>query len=270
MQQGDFLRLGKPTSRIGLGCGRLVGRSSLAHSARVIEAALDLGIRYFDTAPSYGMGTSEEVLGVVLGDAVEVTIATKVGIARPKYSPRKNHVRRLAKPVLARSRPLKRAATRVYARSRKPEERPRFEFSRESIRSSIEESLERLHRESVDVLLAHEPQPPDLSREVEGLFKDAVRDGLTRAYGVGIGAPSARWSAFGSIWQAGWPAGGTPENHEDVTQIFHGVVRSALAGSSSTRVSAVVRAALEALPESSLLLVSASTPARLRELLREV
>ena len=90
MNQIDFLPIGRKVSQIGLGCGRLVGRSTLIQSARIVETALDLGIRYFDVAPSYGMGTAEEVLGHVTGDSKEVVIATKVGIPRPHYSARNN------------------------------------------------------------------------------------------------------------------------------------------------------------------------------------
>ncbi len=53
-----------------------------ARSAAAIERALELGINWFDTAPIYGRGHSEELLVKVLGARRhEVTIATKVGVA---------------------------------------------------------------------------------------------------------------------------------------------------------------------------------------------
>ena len=79
MNQIDFLPIGRKVSQIGLGCGRLVGRSTLIQSARIVETALDLGIRYFDVAPSYGMGTAEEVLGHVTGDSKMLSLLLRLG-----------------------------------------------------------------------------------------------------------------------------------------------------------------------------------------------
>src|SRR6185295_13486167 len=125
---------------------------------------LALGIRYFDVAPSYGLGTAEEVLGAVLGDSRDVVIATKVGVPRPAYSPRGDLVRRLAKSVLDRVGLLKRLAQNAASRGRPASgERPRYDFSATGIRMSLEESLKKLRRGSIDVLLAHEPHRLDLS-----------------------------------------------------------------------------------------------------------
>jgi aryl-alcohol dehydrogenase-like predicted oxidoreductase len=45
-------------ARVGLGCSRIFGRRELRSSARLVEAALQAGVTHFDTAPSYGNGTS--------------------------------------------------------------------------------------------------------------------------------------------------------------------------------------------------------------------
>lgn len=73
--------------RIGLGCARLMGGSEAASSRKLVEVALALGIRHFDTAPYYGEGASETVLGNVLGGVEGVTVTTKIGIARPAAPP---------------------------------------------------------------------------------------------------------------------------------------------------------------------------------------
>jgi aryl-alcohol dehydrogenase-like predicted oxidoreductase len=273
MHCDDFISLGKNTSRIGFGCGRLVGRSSLAQSANLIETALDLGIRYFDVAPSYGMGTAEEVIGEVIGTSNEVTIATKIGVSRPQYSAKGNLVRRFVKPFFNRQRSMNMLAKRLYTRTHQSKgERARFDFSTAAIRSSLEDSLEKLRRESVDVLLAHEPHPSDLCDEVEDRFRSLVREGLISAYGAGVGARGDRWSGFGSIWQSGWPGESAQQYHNDVSYIFHGIIRFAPKGRSgvtAVRVSSLVRTAVEQAPNR-ILLVSASTPGRLRELLQEI
>jgi aryl-alcohol dehydrogenase-like predicted oxidoreductase len=273
MKQIEFAPLGRATSAVGLGCGRLVGRSSLRRSARIVETALELGVRYFDVAPLYGMGTAEEVLGAVIGNARDVVVATKVGIPRPRYLASHDLARRLLKRTLGRARLLNALAFRLRARSRKAGGEPaRFAFSHEAVRSSLEESLEHLRRDSVDVLLAHEPRPADLGEPMERVFRTLVEEGLITAFGVGVGAIADRWAPFGQIWQSGWPGSAARNYKGDVSYIWHGALRSALGhrrAGTSPRASAVVRGVLDASPHA-ILLVSASTPARLRELLEEV
>jgi aryl-alcohol dehydrogenase-like predicted oxidoreductase len=272
MRFAEFRPLGRSTSRIGLGCGRLVGRSSARESARLVEAAIDLGIRYFDVAPSYGLGTAEEVVGAVIGNSKDVVVATKVGVPRPAYSERANAIRRLAKPILDRVRVLKGLAQGIVRRSARPSgERPRYDFSAAGIRASLEESLQKLRRPAVDVFLAHEPHPEDLRSEVVARFEALRAEGLIAAYGVGIAAVGDRWEPFGSIWQSCWPGGSASGYAQDVEHVWHGAIRwrEAEAGGRRLPAGTVVRRVLDASP-TSILLVSASTPARLRELLRDV
>ncbi|GAA2000741.1 aldo/keto reductase [Microbacterium ulmi] len=74
-------------SEIGLGCNNFGRRLDAQESARVISAALDVGITLFDTAAMYGGGLSESYLGRGLGRAREhVVVATKFGHAGPDAS----------------------------------------------------------------------------------------------------------------------------------------------------------------------------------------
>lgn len=260
----DYLSLGRPTSNIGLGCGRLVGRSSLRRSAKLVETALELGIRHFDVAPSYGMGTAEEVLGAVLESVPDITIATKVGVPRPQYARGRALLRQVAKPLLDRRRALKSFAQGIHRGQPGAVDRSPFVFSNDAIRRSLDESLEKLRRHSVDVLLLHEPRPSDLNANTAHCLERLAGEGLFSAWGVGIDACSQRWREFGSIWQSRWPGSTVDEYRGAVSYVFHGVVRYA---SSSESPGAAVRAAVERAP-GSLLLVSASTPGRLRELLQ--
>src|SRR5262249_50797824 len=75
------------TSRIGLGTwamgGVQWGGTDDDESVRTIHAALDLGITLIDTAPAYGFGHSEEVVGRAIaerGGRDRVVLATKVGL----------------------------------------------------------------------------------------------------------------------------------------------------------------------------------------------
>ena len=68
-------------SVVGLGCNNFGGRIDLAATQAVVDAALDEGINFFDTADIYGGTKSEELLGQALGSRRdEVIVATKFGM----------------------------------------------------------------------------------------------------------------------------------------------------------------------------------------------
>jgi aryl-alcohol dehydrogenase-like predicted oxidoreductase len=117
-------RTGLQVSVLGFGCGSIGGlmvRGDPAEQRRAIELAIDGGVRYFDTAPSYGDGRSEENLGRVLAElgakAADVLVGTKVRLD----------------PALA-------GDTAGAARA---------------IRESLEASLRRLRRERVQLVQLH-------------------------------------------------------------------------------------------------------------------
>jgi aryl-alcohol dehydrogenase-like predicted oxidoreductase len=65
-------------SVVGLGCNNFGMRLDADRTKLVVDAAIDAGINYFDTAESYGRGMSEEYLGRALaGRRADVLIATK-------------------------------------------------------------------------------------------------------------------------------------------------------------------------------------------------
>ncbi len=67
-------------SVVGLGCNNFGMRIDADATQRVVDAAIDNGITYFDTAESYGEGRSEELLGRALGNRrADVVIASKWG-----------------------------------------------------------------------------------------------------------------------------------------------------------------------------------------------
>ena len=72
---------GLEVSVVGLGCNNFGRRVDLDGTRAVVDAALEQGVTFFDTADSYGRGQSEELLGQVLeGGRDEVTLATKFGM----------------------------------------------------------------------------------------------------------------------------------------------------------------------------------------------
>jgi aryl-alcohol dehydrogenase-like predicted oxidoreductase len=122
MEQRRLGRTGLKVSLLGYGCGAVGGlmvRGSPAEQEQAIGRAIDHGITYFDTAALYGDGASEQNLGRALRAlrAVEVIVGTKVRI-----------------PAEARGGAIGQA-----------------------IAASLEESLRRLGRDSVDLFQLHNP-----------------------------------------------------------------------------------------------------------------
>jgi aryl-alcohol dehydrogenase-like predicted oxidoreductase len=270
MEQVELKPLGRHVSCLGLGCARLDGRIGLRQSAKLLETALELGITYFDVAASYG--TAEEALGYVIGNSKEVVIATKVGPPRLVYNARMKRVKSIVKPVLDRVRGVKMLLRSALTPSPSPSTRPRYDFSKEAIERSLETSLKYLQRDHVDVLLAHEPNHQDLVPEIAARFQGLVDQELIRAFGVGVDVREDRWTPFGSIWQSGWPGERVSTYADDVNTVFHGVLRYAEKdryGRTVVPITELIRTARGQSPNS-VLLVSASTPSRLRELVQAV
>jgi len=149
-------RSGLVVSRVGLGCNNL-GRPGAATESqegtdRVIGAALDAGITFFDVADTYGgmPGLSEERLGAALGARrSEVVVATKFGM----------DMRGVNGPDFG-------------ARG-----------SRRYIRTAVEASLRRLGTDWIDLYQFHTPDPRTPIEETMSALDDLVREGKVRYLG---------------------------------------------------------------------------------------
>jgi aryl-alcohol dehydrogenase-like predicted oxidoreductase len=92
-------------SVVGLGCNNFGWRIDPEATAAVVDAALEAGVNFFDTADVYGKGQSEEFLGRALrGQRDEVLIATKFGLEMDKQlqGAKPNYVRQAAEESLRR------------------------------------------------------------------------------------------------------------------------------------------------------------------------
>jgi aryl-alcohol dehydrogenase-like predicted oxidoreductase len=130
----------------GLGCNNFGMRLDAAASVRVVHAALDLGVNFFDTADVYGMGESERHLGAALkGRRSQAIVLTKFGSpADPEHPEHKG-------------------------------------ASPEHVRRAIEASLRRLETDYVDVYMLHRPDPDTpIEATLEALHR-LVEDGKVRA-----------------------------------------------------------------------------------------
>ncbi|MFD8813817.1 aldo/keto reductase [Streptomyces sp. NPDC059627] len=148
-------RLGKSkvqVTELGFGGGPLGGLFEPLDdetAAEALETAWDSGIRYFDTSPHYGIGHSERRIGDLLRGKPreEWTLSTKVGRLLVPQDP----AGRMDEPFV------------VPATHRRV-----WDFTRDGVRRSVEDSLERMGVDRIDVLFLH---------DAEERFEDALREG---------------------------------------------------------------------------------------------
>ena len=140
-------------SRVGLGTwaigGRLWGGTDEGDSIRAIQRAVEKGITLIDTAPVYGYGLSEELVGKAIRglDRDALVVATKLGLEWQE--------------------------NRVYRNS-----------TRERIRQEVEDSLRRLGVEVIDLYQIHWPDPLEPFQDTADEMGKLVEEGKIRAVGV--------------------------------------------------------------------------------------
>ena len=138
---------------VGLGCNNFGGRIGLDETRAVVDAALDAGVAFFDTADIYGnQGGSETLLGEVLaGRRDSIVLATKFG------------------------KPMGDGAERRGARG--------------YVLRAVDASLTRLRTDRIDLLQHHEPDPETPLEETLGAVRELVDAGKVRAFGTSNYAP---------------------------------------------------------------------------------
>src|SRR5215211_2199552 len=142
----DTRRIGSlEVSVVGLGCNNFGRRLDSDSTSAVVDAALDVGITFFDTADVYGGTKSEEYLAHALGRRREdVVIATKFGSAVDEQ-------RRGARP--------------------------------EYVRRAVDDSLLRLGTDRIDLYQLHTPDPQVPIEETLGALDELVNAGKVREIG---------------------------------------------------------------------------------------
>jgi aryl-alcohol dehydrogenase-like predicted oxidoreductase len=168
MEQIAIGTSGLNTSRIGLGTwamgGWMWGGTDDAQSIATIRSAVERGVTLIDTAPVYGFGRSEEIVGKALAEGRlrdKVQIATKVGLAWKDGA------------VFRDSRPAR-------------------------IRKEIEDSLRRLRTDVIDLYQVHWPDLETPFAQTARTLEDLRREGKIRAIGVSNYAP-AQMDAFRAV-----------------------------------------------------------------------
>ncbi|MGW0601190.1 aldo/keto reductase [Streptomyces sp. NPDC002776] len=160
-------------TRLGFGAGALGNLYTPISDEQAYEAvgaAWDRGIRYFDTAPHYGLGLSERRLGAALRERPreEYTISTKVGRRlQPSDGDGDDLAHGFAVPAAHR---------RVW------------DFTADGIRRTLDSSLERLGLDRVDLVYLHDPDDhaEEAFREGYPALEKLRSEGVVGAIGVGM------------------------------------------------------------------------------------
>jgi aryl-alcohol dehydrogenase-like predicted oxidoreductase len=160
---------GLSASTIGLGTwaigGWMWGGTDEADSVAAIQAAIDAGVTLIDTAPAYGMGRSEAILGkAIAGRRDQVVLATKCGLVW--HTAQGNH---------------------FFDQDGRPVHRY---LGSESIAHELEESLRRLGTDHIDLYITHWQDPTTPVEETMGALLDLKRAGKIRAIGASNLTPS--------------------------------------------------------------------------------
>ena len=138
---------GLEVSLVGLGCNAFGKRVDEKDTHAVIDAALEAGITFLDTAETYGGGLSETFIGTALkGRRDKVVLTTKFGL-------RKSNV------------------------EGKPKGSP------ENIRFAVEQSLKNLQTDYLDLYQQHRPDTETPVGDTLGALNDLVREGKIRYFG---------------------------------------------------------------------------------------
>ncbi|MFE0591177.1 aldo/keto reductase [Micromonospora echinospora] len=166
-----FRRLGDSglvVSVVGVGCNNFGRKLDLPGTRAVVDAALDAGINFFDTADIYGQpqGASEEMLGAALrGRRDDVVLATKFGMDMHGMNG-PDHGARGARRYVARA---------------------------------VEASLRRLGTDHIDLYQMHEPDPGTPVEETLAALDDLVRAGKVRYLG---NSNFSGWQIADADWTA--------------------------------------------------------------------
>ncbi|MGB9183286.1 MAG: aldo/keto reductase [Solirubrobacteraceae bacterium] len=154
----------------GAAIGGLYEAVSEEQAQSTVSRALEVGLRYLDTAPHYGLGLSERRLGRALRGRPRdsYVLSTKVGRRLEPLGPGET----VSPEGFATSAPLKRV----------------WDFSRDGILRSMQESLERLGVDRIDILYLHDPDAfePDVYATAYPALAELRAAGVVGAIGVGM------------------------------------------------------------------------------------
>ena len=173
MRRGKIPRTPVEVTELGFGAsviGNLYRVTAPQAAAAAVDAAWDAGIRYFDTAPHYGLGLSERRLGAALRDRPrdQYVVSSKVGrLLVPNEHPR---------------------GVDDQGFVVRDDLRRQWDFSRDGVLRSIEETLERTGLDRIDIVYLHDPDDhwQQATEEAMPTLAELRDQGVIGAIGAGM------------------------------------------------------------------------------------
>ncbi|MCP9825032.1 aldo/keto reductase [Synechococcus sp. EJ6-Ellesmere] len=232
----------KSLSRLGYGCVRLTSCRNLSDAQTLINKVLASNIRYFDTAPAYGQGYSEKILGTCLTKSLvpreEYIISTKLGTW-----PHGNT--NIPTPLALRLKQLARKVNRLRAGKEnahglnypnesvawQPAANPTL-LSLADARNTVEKSLKALKTDYLDILLLHELLPSSLTDKAKDYLFTLRTQGIINRLGIAANGSNylshtqgdfSGWDVLQYEYGANWPAHDTLKNQ---FPLMHHVIHS--------------------------------------------
>ena len=151
---------------VGVGCNAFGSRIDADQVQQVVDAAIERGVTFFDTADTYGLGASEELLGAALGSRRDdVVVATKFGMDMQGRNGDDGG----------------RRGTATY------------------VRTAVEASLRRLGTDHIDLYQLHTPDPSTPIDETLEALDALVRAGTVRAVGC---SNFQAWQVVDADWRS--------------------------------------------------------------------
>lgn len=186
MVQNEIGTTGVVVTELGLGCGpfgNMMRAMNDTDATETVASAIDAGISYFDTAPSYGFGLSEKRLGQAL---------TAVGSEKTVISSKVGYDLRTIAPSVQTSK--------LWVDT--PGMAAEYDFGRDAVLRSIDASLSRLGVDSLDMVAIHDPDgavkvgagedpysKSHFKEAMDGAFPELAslrNQGVIKAIGVGL------------------------------------------------------------------------------------
>ncbi|HTB53363.1 MAG TPA: aldo/keto reductase [Ferruginibacter sp.] len=216
---------------IGFGCVGLSAQPSERNALQLLATAFNEGVNHFDTAPLYGKGYSEKILGKFIKDRRhEVVIATKFGLSGTTGS---NIPAWLALPLNQLKKKIK----------KKPSVRSAFQvpgilsyrkIDLSAVRDSFEKSLRNLQTDHIDYYLLHEALPSFLTDEAMKYITELKQKGIVKKIGVaashtnftnGISDNFANWDVLQYENSLLHPSDNLLEVYPDKMHFYHSVLK---------------------------------------------
>lgn len=161
-------------SRLIFGTASLIKNLRVKNQLYILDCAIQNGFSHFDTAPLYGFGSTEKLLGDILKKKSNITVTTKVGLY-PYHGLNPSTYK------LIYIRTLQKLTRKNFPNLYKPF----LDFNIKKAKKSLENSLKNLQRDCIDIYMIHEPCFDQINiLEWKNFLDNSIKEGKIRYYGL--------------------------------------------------------------------------------------